>query len=1370
MTRKCEVVAFIVLVMVMTGIVTAAVQIDRTGSFEITWYTSWNDNENGMRIFDDTTQTKWLSNGGAAGWIAFDYSEDEAYAINGYTITSANDSPSRTPRDWSLDGSNDGGATWTPLDTRTGETGWVEFEKRSYSFTNTTAYKMYRLNVTNNNGDGLMGFSEMELLEGSVDTTTLPGTFTTSSHISNQEWGYAAFDNSVNTKWLTNFTTTGWIIFDFPDDAAYAINGYAIASANDSPDRTPKNWTLQGSNNGSTWTTVDTQTDETGWDTYERRTYLFNNTAAYQMYRLNVTANNGSDNLMGFSELELLEIIDDPQITSMSPSNFHAVSASPLVLEWDSAFETAAATYTVHLGTDPNFTDAGSLEVAGITDKQWTVPEASITDDTIYYWRVDIVDDPYGTGTQTFMGPVVKFRLFRQVQKVLEWSMDNYGEGTVYSYENPIQNVTATASSQESGSRSPGNTTGPGLIIDASISDPNGLGHTNQAWQMWISNPAQTGEVWIQYAFDQVYPIGTMLIWNHNVGDPYLAELNRGMRDVTVSYSLDATNWLVLGNYTIPVGTGVNGMPPSLAIPFEGIEAQYVRITAASVNGNWGATGHHALSEVRFGIYSQPVISYVMPDTSGNGNDGKTYVDPQLVSQAITGTAIDLSGNDMVYMEYTDPNAVSTLPLGSTEDCYDSWSMNFYTMLPQTPPSISFVVGFGDYEMGTGRYLCQFAEGIHFWGGDNVDGVTNVPFDLNRWQMITATYENGRLRIYKNGDEILNQATQLGVAIPRVSVSGITYWGTAPSSVIGLIDEFTIYKGALSQTEIDQLAAALPTQYAALNPIPEDESVNVAIDPILEWDAPLSAIDPTYDIYLGTDPNTLPIVASGLSETSLDTISLGLSYGTTYYWYVDTSTGDPSATWSFTTMPSSSISSLALSWDFESLTEYAMEYEQSIEDVVVTASSQEQGTRAANRAANGIGLFVDPYIPDANSIGLQHTNDADHMWICDPAQTGEVWIKFGFDQSYPLGTMLIWNHNVGEPWLSELNRGMRQVSVLYNDTDSSDPNDWTLMGDYEIPMGTGQNGMTASLGIDFGGIEAQYVKITAVDAAVDPNSNWGAAGNFHALSEVRFGIHGTTATAKVVPDASGNGNVGIISGTPAFVSGIGSGQCVRIDAPNIDNYGDQIDAEIVNAEVLPLGAAEPWSMNLYVYLPAAPPSSPNLFAGFGDTDQGTGRYIGYFNHIHFWGGHNVDVAASQQYRYGHWQMITVTYSGTELKLYKDGQEIASGAPGFIDAAASVNIAGLYPWNSYANRMNGMVDNFTLYKGVLTRSEIAALAEILPMEGDMDWNGTVDISDLMSFVADWLTPYDLTSPSDFTGDGYVTLDDFAVVAENWLQVQ
>ena len=64
------------------------------------------------------------------------------------------------------------------------------------------------------------------------------------------------------------------------------------------PARAPKSWTLQGSNDGSSWTTIDTQTNFTAWGGGNVFTgFSFSNTTAYSYYRWHVTANGGNSYL-----------------------------------------------------------------------------------------------------------------------------------------------------------------------------------------------------------------------------------------------------------------------------------------------------------------------------------------------------------------------------------------------------------------------------------------------------------------------------------------------------------------------------------------------------------------------------------------------------------------------------------------------------------------------------------------------------------------------------------------------------------------------------------------------------------------------------------------------------------------------------------------------------------------------------------------------------------------------------------------------------------------------------------------------------------------------------------------------------------------
>jgi hypothetical protein len=66
-----------------------------------------------------------------------------------------------------------------------------------------------------------------------------------------------------------------------------------------------KDWELVGSNDGTSWTAIDTRTDEVFPDRLYTKRYEFNNTTAYKIYRIHVLANNGS-NLIQMTEWRLI--------------------------------------------------------------------------------------------------------------------------------------------------------------------------------------------------------------------------------------------------------------------------------------------------------------------------------------------------------------------------------------------------------------------------------------------------------------------------------------------------------------------------------------------------------------------------------------------------------------------------------------------------------------------------------------------------------------------------------------------------------------------------------------------------------------------------------------------------------------------------------------------------------------------------------------------------------------------------------------------------------------------------------------------------------------------------------------------------------
>ncbi|NHC43791.1 LamG-like jellyroll fold domain-containing protein [Motilibacter aurantiacus] len=115
-------------------------------------------------------------------------------------------------------------------------------------------------------------------------------------------------DLDGGSKWLVR-TSTGWVQYRL--DSAITVVGYALTSGNDSPGRDPRDWALQGSNNGSTWTTLDTRSGQTFASRGLTRQYDIATPGPYSYYRLTVTANNGQP-LTQLAELQLTDDLNGP--------------------------------------------------------------------------------------------------------------------------------------------------------------------------------------------------------------------------------------------------------------------------------------------------------------------------------------------------------------------------------------------------------------------------------------------------------------------------------------------------------------------------------------------------------------------------------------------------------------------------------------------------------------------------------------------------------------------------------------------------------------------------------------------------------------------------------------------------------------------------------------------------------------------------------------------------------------------------------------------------------------------------------------------------------------------------------------------------
>jgi hypothetical protein len=104
-----------------------------------------------------------------------------------------------------------------------------------------------------------------------------------------------AFDTNIRTRWFNHDKgAAGWLQYDFGPGVARIITRYSVASAMDVPSRDPKDWQLQGSKDGASWTTLDTQSGHSFIDRLQMKSFPISKPGAYRYYRLNITANNGA--------------------------------------------------------------------------------------------------------------------------------------------------------------------------------------------------------------------------------------------------------------------------------------------------------------------------------------------------------------------------------------------------------------------------------------------------------------------------------------------------------------------------------------------------------------------------------------------------------------------------------------------------------------------------------------------------------------------------------------------------------------------------------------------------------------------------------------------------------------------------------------------------------------------------------------------------------------------------------------------------------------------------------------------------------------------------------------------------------------------
>lgn len=205
----------------------------------------------------------------------------------------------------------------------------VDANIRSFTDKTVNASSFYLYRVCSVKGLGNSVFSQSNSINTpdfeALTLLTKGRSFTVADQYNNSPAGEdaaCAFDNDASTKFLARYSTV-WLRINFNE--AFEARQYSITSANDSPGRDPMNWTVEGSENGTRWTVIDTRTNQLFDKRFQKRFFTIANPGNYQYFRINVTRNRDNTNLTQFSDWLLYADVAEgnEQITPATPTGFN---------------------------------------------------------------------------------------------------------------------------------------------------------------------------------------------------------------------------------------------------------------------------------------------------------------------------------------------------------------------------------------------------------------------------------------------------------------------------------------------------------------------------------------------------------------------------------------------------------------------------------------------------------------------------------------------------------------------------------------------------------------------------------------------------------------------------------------------------------------------------------------------------------------------------------------------------------------------------------------------------------------------------------------------------------------------------------------
>jgi hypothetical protein len=558
------------------------------------------------------------------------------------------------------------------------------------------------------------------------------------------------------------------------------------------------------------------------------------------------------------------------------------------------------------------------------------------------------------------------------------------------------------------------------------------------------------------------------------------------------------------------------------------------------------------------------------------------------------------------------------------------------------------------------------------------------------------------------GDFELAQATGSATYTANTTI----VFGDVAAKVVKLMIHSN-WGGVLPQRSLSEVRfMAIPV--AAREPVPGDAAADIDPREPLSWRAGRRAV--SHEVYVSTDPNAAADGTVAPVTTTTPSCRTALDLAQTYYWkVVEVNDAEDPAAWSSDVWSFSTAAYLNVD-DFEGYT-------------------NDSPNRVFQTWIDGYGFSEDEFFPAGNPGNNTGSGVGHDIWAPGTSHYEgsiiETSIVYAGGQSMPFyyDNSSLPTSEATRTWATTQDWTANSVTMLtlhfYGDPNNTGSAPlWIKLTDQSnktatATFGDGGEDVTALVDLawtewniplsSFAGVNLAQIKSMTI--GVGP----GAAAGLIYIDDIRLYPTRDIAVAPAAvlvahwkldnnaQDSSGNGNDGTLNGGPTYVAAGRIGAALSVDG--IDDYVDCGNGASLNI-------TDTISLSAWIKAVDIANAQHNPFIAKGDTayaiKHNTNNRLEFFVYNNnAW--HTATSAVLNADYNNSWHHVAGTFDGVQLKLYLDGKVVGNNLYTGPIATDTYNV------NLGRNSQNtdrlyyGLIDDARIYHGVLTKAEIAALA-------------------------------------------------------------